>query len=60
MKLANKQALSSLSLAALMALSGALVGCGGDGDDGSADPFVTELDISAANSNTRHLTIRMV
>jgi hypothetical protein len=52
MKFANKQALSSLSLAALMVLSGALVGCGGDGDDGSADPFVTELDISAANSET--------
>lgn len=51
MKLANKQALGSLSLAALMALSGALVGCGGDGDDGVDIPPVT-LDINAANSDT--------
>lgn len=50
MKISKRHALSTLALAALAALSGVLVGCGGDGGGGD-DPLVT-LDLTAANSDT--------
>jgi hypothetical protein len=51
----KKQVLSSLSLAVLVMLSGALVGCGGDSDDDgddSAEPSTVTLDLNAGNSDT--------
>jgi hypothetical protein len=51
MTTSKRHLLSTLALATVVAMSGALVGCGGDGDGGNEIPLVT-LDLTAANSDT--------
>jgi len=51
MKISKRHVLSATALAAVAAMSGALVGCGGDGGDDDVTPVVT-LDLTPANSET--------
>lgn len=51
MEISQRHVLGTVALAALAAMSGALVGCGGDGGDDDVAPVVT-LDLTAANSDT--------
>jgi len=52
MKIPKQHAFSRLGLAALLALTGAFVGCGGDSDGGDDNQVPVTLDLTAANSDT--------